>query len=202
MLKICCHCKKELSVEEFQKNRSALDGLQYRCKACTKIASKTCRTNRGHLWLQKISPWKKRNRDAANASTRARRARDPEKIRKQNRQHREKNPYNIAVIVARNRASKFGVKSTLTQNEWKGVVQSHDFLCHICGREVSLEIGSPEKLSLDHILPMSRGGENVKENVAPSHRRCNQNRTDMTISEFDNWIKDVLEFRSSKYGCT
>ena len=59
-----------------------------------------------------------------------------------------------------------------------------------------------EKLSLDHILPMSRGGENVKENVAPSHRRCNQNRTDMTISEFDNWIKDVLEFRSSKYGCT
>lgn len=142
-----------------------------------------------------IIPWKKRNREAANAVTRARRSLDPEKIRKENRSYRERNPFAVAVIVARNRAKQLGVTSTLTREEWAEVVKAHDFVCHVCGEKISLQLGSSETLSLDHIIPMSRGGNNSKENVAPAHRRCNQNRTDMTVHEFDLWLKRVVRFR-------
>lgn len=142
-----------------------------------------------------IISWKKRNREAANAATRTLRALQPEKIRRQNRRYRERNPFTVAVIAARNRAKQLGVTSTLTREEWADVVKQHDFICHVCGEKVSLQLGLSETLSLDHIIPMSRGGNNSKSNVAPAHRRCNQNRTNMTVEEFDSWLKRVIRFR-------
>jgi hypothetical protein len=202
MLKKCSRCKEELSVEEFQKNRSAPDGLQYRCKACTKSASKICRARRGHLWLEKIDPWSHRpeNRKQVNASTRKRRAKNPEKAREENRYWRERaNPFSTAVIKAKLRAAKLGVVSTLTTEEWKSVVESRNFICHLCGEKIILEMNSPWRLSLDHVTPMSRRGGNVIENVLPAHRRCNQSRLDMTVEEFDFWLNKIY-FRRSGHG--
>jgi 5-methylcytosine-specific restriction endonuclease McrA len=143
----------------------------------------------------KVIPWKKRNRETNNATTRALRATQPEKIRAQNRKHRETRPYSSAVAVANARAKMLGVISTLTREEWEEVVRVANFKCHICGRKVSLEIGSPQRLSLDHIEPMSRGGNNVKNNVAPAHRVCNQSRNNMTLREFDDWLTVVGKHR-------
>jgi len=198
-MKKCCHCKIDLSLDSFQKNRAAPDGLQYRCKDCTSKASKVCRAKRGHLWLEKTNPWGKRleNRLQVNATERARRANNPDKIRKENRAFRERNPFSVATCVANNRARKLGVLSTLTAKDWKQIVEQNDFCCHVCGDKVSLEIGSPLRLSLDHILPLSRGGLNVKENVLPAHRRCNQSRNDMTLEEFDAWLEKISLHRRS-----
>jgi 5-methylcytosine-specific restriction endonuclease McrA len=142
-----------------------------------------------------IIPWKKRNREAANATTRALRASKPEEMRAQNRKYREGNPYGTAVRVAECRAKILGVKSTLTRQEWEEVVREANFKCHVCGKKVSLEISSPLRLSLDHIEPMSRGGDNVKSNVAPAHRICNQSRNSMTLEEFDDWLTSVVNYR-------
>lgn len=198
-MKLCCHCKLFLPLDSFQKNRTAPDGLQYRCKDCTKKASKACRAKRGHLWLEKTNPWSKRpeNRLRANAKEKARRARNPQKVRAENRAYRERNPYSVAVLVAKNRAKELGIKSTLIREEWESVVRDADFKCHICGEKIVLDIGSPNRLSLDHIVPLSRGGENTKDNVTPTHRRCNQSRSDMTLKEFDEWIKLVARFRGN-----
>jgi 5-methylcytosine-specific restriction endonuclease McrA len=142
-----------------------------------------------------LIPWKKRNRDAANATTRALRATKPEEMRAQNRKYREGNPYGIAVRVAEDRARILGVESTLTRDEWEDAVRAANFKCHICGKKTSLEISSPLRLSLDHIEPMSRGGDNTKDNVAPAHRVCNQSRNNMTLEEFDDWIESVIVHR-------
>jgi hypothetical protein len=201
MLKKCCHCKKELSLDSFQKNRAAPDGLQHRCKGCTKEASKACRAKRGHLWLETTNPWSHRseNRFRVNAATRARRAKNPEKAKAENRYWREKaNPFSVAVGKAGLRATELGVLSTLTTEEWKSVVESCSFLCHLCGEKVCLDLKSPQRLSLDHVLPMARGGTNTIDNVLPAHRRCNQSRLDMTISEFDEWLKSVYRNRHGK----
>jgi 5-methylcytosine-specific restriction enzyme A len=148
----------------------------------------------------KVIPWKKRNREAANTTERNRSAKNRDKVRAENRKYRDNNPFAVAVIVARIRAKELGVESTLTREEWANVVQQADFICHVCGDKVTLERCLPETLSLDHLIPMSRGGGNVKENVAPSHRRCNQNRTNMTLEEFDAWLLKVSRFRSNKNG--
>jgi hypothetical protein len=199
-VKTCCHCKKELSLDCFQKNKAAPDGLQYRCKDCTRKASKECRAKREHLWLQKTNPWAKRpeNRLRANAKERARRAKNPEKIRKENRAFREKNPFSVACVVANGRAKRLGIEGRITPQDWKDVVQEYKFLCHICGDPISLEIGSLQRISLDHILPLSRGGKNVKDNVAPAHRVCNYVRNNLTLVELDIWAEKFLRFRNGK----
>lgn len=204
IIKKCCHCKKELSLDSFQKNRATKDGLQHRCKACTSRASKACRAKRGHLWLEKTDPWKNRNdanRLRSNASHRACRAKHPEKDRVQNRRWRETiNPFSVAVGKARLRAAELDVISTLTVEEWRRVVEEQDFICHVCGERTVLDLKSPLRLSLDHVLPMSRGGQNIMENVLPAHRRCNQSRSDMTLEEFDIWLNKIYVSRRSAYG--
>lgn len=150
-----------------------------------------------------IIPWKKRNEEnriRSNASARAVRALNPDKIRKENREFRERNPFSIATCVANGRAKELGVEGVISAEEWREVVDSYNSICHICGLVVSLEIGSPDRLSLDHIIPLSRDGKNVKDNVAPAHRRCNQGRTNMTLEEFDLWIDKVSKFRGKEHG--
>ena len=150
-----------------------------------------------------IISWKKRtneNRLRSNESARARRAANPEKIRIENRQHRERNPFGIGVCSANNRAKELGVLSTLTKEEWKQVVEQNSYCCHICGEKVSFEICSPLRLSIDHVIPFSKGGLNVKENVLPAHWSCNHSRHNMTLEEFDSWIQKVISYRGKDYG--
>jgi 5-methylcytosine-specific restriction enzyme A len=199
--KQCCHCREVLPLNCFQKNRTAPDGLQYRCKKCAKVASTICRAKRGHLWLQKTNPWKNRNREKANASRRSWRAKNSEKVRCENKKYRElRNPFAAAVAAANVRSKRFNAISTLTTAEWREVVERENFVCHICGEKTSLELYSPQRLSLDHVIPLSRGGHNVKENVLPAHRRCNQSRLDMLLNEFNDWLKKVFKFRSIENG--
>jgi hypothetical protein len=149
----------------------------------------------------KIIPWRKRteeNRLRNNALVRAKRAKNPEKAKADNRRWRERtNPYSVAVQKAHLRAKELGVESTLTTEEWKKVVEERNFCCHLCEEKTVLDLKSPWRLSLDHILPMARGGKNTAENVLPAHRRCNQSRLDMTMVEFDEWL--VLIY-GKRYG--
>lgn len=196
-MKICTRCKIEQPFENFQKSCEAPDGHQYRCRSCNREVSKELRARRGHLWKQGAEKWKNcpENRERRNASARARRAKNPEKQRRENRSYREQNPYGTAVSASKDRAKKLNVLSTLTVDEWKAVVEEHDFMCHLCGGKVSFEIGSDDRLSLDHIVPMSKKGTNTKDNVAPAHALCNRGRLDMTMEEFDNWITRINLFK-------
>lgn len=56
-------------------------------------------------------------------------------------------------------------------------------LCYICGAVVALE-----DLTLDHVIPSSKGGSDTFENLMPVHRTCNcrkGNKLDYQIERFD-----------------
>ena len=44
-------------------------------------------------------------------------------------------------------------------------------ICHICGKSVD-----PNRWDLDHLVPVSRGGGHISDNVAVSHVSCNRRR--------------------------
>ncbi len=52
--------------------------------------------------------------------------------------------------------------------------------CGICGERVSLR-----KYTLDHIVPLSRGGEHSYANIQPSHRWCNSWKADKLPEEIE-----------------
>lgn len=52
------------------------------------------------------------------------------------------------------------------------------WLCHLCGDEVEHHTDCVDPLSatIDHVVPLARGGEHSWENVRLAHRQCNSAR--------------------------
>lgn len=44
-------------------------------------------------------------------------------------------------------------------------------ICHYCGRHFP-----PHELTMDHVVPLSRGGRSVKGNIVPCCKECNNKK--------------------------
>jgi 5-methylcytosine-specific restriction endonuclease McrA len=123
-----------------------------------------------------------RNRDAVLAAKRAKRQEwreaNPEKAAQQLAAWKLAHPFKSAEYHRRKRAIKLGVKTEYYTAE--DVVARWGTVCHICGKEI--DMNAPRKvgtrgwkrgLHLDHVIPMSRGGEDTLANVKPTHGLCN-----------------------------
>jgi len=62
--------------------------------------------------------------------------------------------------------------NTLTLNEWLDILEAYNYKCAYCGVEFDCE-NLPEK---DHVIPISKGGDNTKENVVLACRSCNASK--------------------------
>ena len=70
---------------------------------------------------------------------------------------------------ARRRARKIALPSMLTAPQWQAVVVAYKGKCAYCGAK-------PKKLTIDHVLPLARGGHHIAENVVPACLPCNQHK--------------------------
>lgn len=61
------------------------------------------------------------------------------------------------------------------------------YLCGIATEATRLPNGKPSDLfpTVDHVIPLDRGGENVLENLAIAHHVCNQAKSNKLLSELD-----------------
>ena len=60
----------------------------------------------------------------------------------------------------------------------QSIYNRDDYTCYLCGEQYS-----EGKLSIDHIVPLSRGGRNSWENMATCCKRCNWDKGDKTLAE-------------------
>lgn len=74
---------------------------------------------------------------------------------------------------SRRRAQKRGVEAE--SFEHKEIFERDKWKCGLCGKPVNkrLKHPDPKSASLDHIVPLSRGGKHVRSNVQLAHLRCN-----------------------------
>ena len=70
---------------------------------------------------------------------------------------------------ARRRARKIALPSMLTAPQWQAVVVAYKGKCAYCGAK-------PKKLTIDHVLPLARGGHHTTENVVPACLPCNSRK--------------------------
>lgn len=65
-----------------------------------------------------------------------------------------------------------------------------NWTCHICGQKIDHRLPPYHKYAatIDHVIPVSRGGSDTKDNVKAAHRWCNSFKCDAALEE----IKDTV----------
>lgn len=67
---------------------------------------------------------------------------------------------------------------TLTRKQWLEIKQAHDNRCAYCNRKM-------ERLEMDHVIPLSKGGTHTADNVVPSCRTCNASKGNRLLPTVD-----------------
>jgi len=70
------------------------------------------------------------------------------------------------------RAELRKIINTLIPQEWLDILKEYKYKCAYCGRGFNL-FNRPEK---DHVIPISKGGDNTKENIVPACKSCNSKK--------------------------
>lgn len=58
--------------------------------------------------------------------------------------------------------------------------------CHYCGERVP-----PQELTMDHIVPLIRGGRSTRGNVVPACKSCNNKKKYLLPIEWDEYIRSL-----------
>jgi 5-methylcytosine-specific restriction endonuclease McrA len=67
---------------------------------------------------------------------------------------------------------------------WKNKIAQG--VCHYCSREIS-----PGELTMDHIVPLARGGTSTKGNLATTCKECNNKKKTMLPIEWEEYMAQL-----------
>lgn len=76
-----------------------------------------------------------------------------------------------------------------TDYEKKTVYAKYNGSCAICGKPVKFD-----KLTIDHKIPISKGGTNEMSNIQLACRECNLMKNGLSSEEFQKKIREVFMF--------
>lgn len=67
------------------------------------------------------------------------------------------------------------------------VFQRSSYKCELCGKKINMKhkFPHPQSPTIDHIVPISLGGEHSYRNVRAAHMICNSNRRELTSDRGD-----------------
>ena len=58
--------------------------------------------------------------------------------------------------------------------------------CYYCGQRFA-----PDELTMDHIIPIIRGGKSTKNNLAPACKDCNNKKQHMLPMEWEEYLTNL-----------
>lgn len=61
-------------------------------------------------------------------------------------------------------------------------------VCHYCQGQVGRE-----RLTMDHVVPLSRGGKSSKGNIVPACKTCNNKKKYLLPIEWDEYLQSLRE---------
>ena len=71
-------------------------------------------------------------------------------------------------------------KGKLTNQEWDEILRKHNFRCAYCGLKGNMTI--------DHVIPISKGGQHLVNNIVPACVECNSRK-----GARSGWIPNIFK---------
>lgn len=156
--KKCTLCLQVKPLSSYHTDVYTYDNLTQRCARCRSILQNAYRHDKSNAeWIPKKKPPITLN----------------QKRSRQNSWARKNNAFRV-FANATLRAKRFAVFiGVFTKKEIKKLYSSPCIYC-----------GSKKNISLDHVIPLARGGRHCKGNVAPACLSCNSSKKNKTIQEW------------------
>lgn len=209
--KLCRRCGEVLPLDHFYptnqwRKRTQDYGRRPYCKECCKNENRKYNTENSEAvkaarqeyyqknrerFIEKHREWTARNREHYNEYVsqyyRNRKINDPgfserlkEKCRVKNRQAYHSDSARRSKMLMnskRHRARRAGAKiHTLTSEQWLWLKDIYGHRCAYCGKQ-------SERLTMDHIVPVSKGGNHALSNLVPACPHCNSTKNARTPDE-------------------
>jgi 5-methylcytosine-specific restriction endonuclease McrA len=73
----------------------------------------------------------------------------------------------------------------LRRSEW-WLRRINKGICYYCKREVGRD-----QLTMDHVVPLSRGGKSTKGNIVPACKECNTKKKYLLPIEWDAYLESL-----------
>lgn len=195
--KTCYGCRLEVSIELYSRDRSRRDGLQSYCKQCRRsqklqwqeqnaeyvreydrryrrlnlsrarqVDRERYRRDRAKR-LEEVRIYQAKNKELISERRRRRRLERREEINARQRRYYHKHKGNKSWLVrSRNRKDKMRASGGhVSTADWQSVLDHFDGKCARCG--------STDNIHMDHVVPISRGGQHSPSNIQPLCRTCN-----------------------------
>lgn len=202
----------------FHLDNSRKDGLQVWCKTCSRIEGKLTYQKNRDKRIKQATDWRlnnmarcreneKRqywnNRQAILTARKAPASRQREhtqnwrlknkdRIKETSRIWRKNNTDKVREQVHKYQSRKRNLPATLTNEEWKVILEYYEFSCAYCG--ISQE-ELPTALHREHVIPMVLGGGYTKENIVPSCVVCNSSKGPRPLESAAVKLRKPLPFK-------
>ena len=99
-------------------------------------------------------------------------------------------PYLSSVTEALLRRERAKARVLRQSQWWKRRIAAG--YCHYCDRQV----GS-RRLTMDHVVPLIRGGRSSRGNVVPACKECNTKKKGLLPVEWEEYLRHLAESRDA-----
>jgi hypothetical protein len=191
--KRCRRCGIVKSAEEFSHSESSSDGLNSYCKECRAALTRQHYTDHIEVYRERArtagparrqkyrssrQEWYNRHRVERNAWRRVYWAANRQKLMEATADWARRHPEEISEKNRRRYARSRGVTPELTVGEWSALLAAYGLRCAYCRKA----LGS--RVTLDHMIPLSRGGTHSLDNIVPACLTCNSSKGRLTALEW------------------
>lgn len=208
--KVCSTCAGAKAPSDFNKDKSKADGLCSSCRECNKaraarwyldnkdaaLAQRKSRFERKReIELEQMRQWRLANAERKRASDAAYYAANKEKatayalkwsranrenVNRRNAEYKKRNPQQVLDQSHRRRARKLGSSSLIVASQdLTRLKRRFGGRCAYCG--------NGGKMTIDHVVPLSRGGSHSIGNLLPACQPCNFSKHSKFLYEWIVW---------------
>lgn len=170
----CTRCNQILPLSEFGKNKSKPLGVDNNCLPCRRLGRAEYRKRNPEAVAASQARNYRLNRAIRIANANKRVYANMEKHKEYNAKSKRKNHLSIAANTRRRNARrKANGVFVISKKELLKLSQQPCFYC-----------GSTERLTVDHVIAIARGGRDSIGNLVSACKSCNSQKRDLTIMEW------------------
>ena len=179
-MKVCTKCGEDKPLSEYGKRKDSKDGHRNDCKVCRSAEKKAYYEASREKVAAANKAYYEANREKLKAESRAYREANRDEIAAWKKAyHAEKwanDPeYRARLAAASTRRKRLLKNAKQEPYIREDIFERDNWTCGLCDEPIDPELKYPESesASIDHIVPISHGGDDIPANVQAAHLSCN-----------------------------